>query len=61
MKKLILNFALLKDTKSCYRFEHKNADGTFMTLYVKKDDISAAGIDPQKGVTVTIEEGTTNA
>ncbi len=47
-----------KDTKSCYVFsagEPRTED--HITLYLKKRQVDAAGIDPQKGITVTIEEG----
>lgn len=48
-------------TKTCYRFESGRDDGNLTTLYLKKADVDAAGIDPQKGITLTIEEGTGNA
>ena len=51
-----IKMALKNDTKTCHRFEHCNEDGTFMTLYLKKNDIKAAGIDPNKGIEITIEE-----
>lgn len=43
-------------TKTCYRFETRDAAGNLTTLYLKKTDVDAAGIDPQKGIAVTIEE-----
>lgn len=48
-------------TKTCYRFESGRDDGNLITLYLKKADVDAAGIDPQKGITLTIEEGTGDA
>ena len=30
--------------------------GGLLTLYLKKADVDAAGIDPRKGITVTVEE-----
>lgn len=44
-------------TKTCYRFETGDAAGNLTTLYLKKADVDAAGIDPRKGITVTVEEG----
>ena len=50
-----LEFKLRNETKTCYRFEHKT--GTALTtLYLKKSDVDACGISPQKGICVTIEE-----
>ena len=48
-------------TKTCYRFETRDAAGNLTTLYLKKADVDAAGIDPQKGIVVTIEEDTRDA
>lgn len=48
-------------TKTCYRFESGRDDGNLTTLYLKKADVDAAGIDPQKGITLMIEEGTGDA
>ena len=48
-------------TKTCYRFENRDDTGNLTTLYLKKADVDAAGIDYQKGITVTIEEGKTDA
>ena len=48
-------------TKTCYRFESGRDDGNLTTLYLKKADVDAAGIDPQKGIILTIEEGTVDA
>lgn len=50
-----MNFELLKETKTCYRFESRSGDN-FTTLYLKKSDIDKAGIDPHKGITITIKE-----
>lgn len=55
MRKLKMYFRLVKETKSCYRFETgQGADWT--ALYLKKRAIEAAGIDPYKGVTITVAE-----
>ena len=43
-------------TKTCYRFETRDAAGNLTTLYLKKADVDAEGIDLQKGIAVTIEE-----
>ncbi len=43
-------------TKTCYRFEHRDVDGNLTTLYLKKSDVDQDGIDPQAGITVTVEE-----
>lgn len=48
-------------TKTCYRFETGRDDGNLTTLYLKKADVDAAGIDPQKGIILTVEEGTGDA
>lgn len=48
----------LKEPKSCYVFsagEPRTED--HITLYLKKQQVDTAGIDPQKGITVTVEEG----
>ena len=55
MSKLNLNFAYIKDTKTCYVFE-SGKKPEFTTLYLKKNQVDEAGIDPKKGLTVTIEE-----
>ena len=43
------------ETKT-YRFERRDDAGNLITLYLKKIDIQEAGIDPKKGIDVTIEE-----
>lgn len=48
-------------TKTCYRFENRDDAGNLTTLYLKKADVDAAGINHQKGIIVTIEEGSKNA
>lgn len=52
---MVLKFELLKDTKTCYRFECKEGED-FITLYLKKSTVDSAGIDPRKGITVTVKE-----
>ena len=45
------------ETKTCYRFERRDEDtGNLITLYLKKTDVREAGIDPMKGIDLTIEE-----
>jgi len=52
-----LYLKLRNETKTCYRFETGNKDdNTLITLYLKKSDVAAAGINPQKGIVVTVEE-----
>ena len=48
-------------TNTCYRFEQRDEAGNLTTLYLKKTDVDAAGIDPHKGITVTIQEGCNDA
>ncbi|NLT98363.1 MAG: hypothetical protein GXW96_09495 [Christensenellaceae bacterium] len=50
-----INFFFKAETKTCYRFETGERPDQ-MTLYLKKKVIEEAGIDPQKGITVTVEE-----
>lgn len=52
-----IKFVLKSETKTCYRFqsgEDRAAD--MLTLYLKKSQVDAAGIDPDKGITVTVEQ-----
>lgn len=52
-----LKMKLVDTTKTCYRFESGSRAGDDLrTMYLKKTDIDAAGIDPAKGITVTVEE-----
>jgi hypothetical protein len=56
---LKLKFRYKTETKTCYRFE----TGTMpdiMTVYLKKSAVDAAGIDPKKGVVLTIEQDIDN-
>jgi hypothetical protein len=57
---LKLNMRLKNETKTCYRFERRDDSGNLITLYLKKKDVEDAHIDPKKGITVSIEEGTEN-
>ena len=50
-----INFNYKTETKTCYRFEAGERPDQ-VTLYLKKKQIDDAGIDPKKGLTVTIEE-----
>ena len=54
-----MNFALKNDTKTCYRFENKEG-GQLTTLYLKKNQVDEAGIDPKKGIIITVEEDNTH-
>lgn len=55
-----LKMEFRNSTKTCYRFEHRGADGNLTTLYLKKSDVDKDGINPQKGIVVTIEESHTD-
>ena len=50
-----INFDFKTETKTCYRFEAGQRPDQ-ITLYLKKKQVEEAGIDPQKGITVTIEQ-----
>ena len=53
-----IKFNLKAETKTCYRFqagEDRAAD--MITLYLKKSQVDEAGIDPKKGIVVTVEQG----
>lgn len=52
-----LSMKFRNSTKTCYRFEQRDEAGNLITLYLKKTDVDAAGIDPHKGIAVTIQEG----
>lgn len=52
-------FRYKTETKTCYRFETGTPDD-FITLYLKKKDVDAAGINPKKGLVVTVEESKEN-
>jgi len=52
-----LKMRYLKETKTCTVFQSGTREGNdLLTLYLKKSDIAAAGIDPAKGITVAVEE-----
>ena len=51
-----IRMKLRNETKTCYRFERRDANGNLITLYLKKSDVREAGIDPVKGIDLTIEE-----
>jgi len=52
-----LKMKYLKETKTCTVFQSGTREGNdLLTLYLKKEDVKAAGIDPAKGITVTVEE-----
>lgn len=50
-----IEFTLKNETKTCYRFEAGERPDQ-LTLYLKKAMVEGAGIDPKKGITVTVEE-----
>lgn len=50
-----IKYSFLKETKTCVRFEHRSGED-LETLYLKKTTLADAGIDPAKGIVVTIEE-----
>ena len=49
-----MTFKLKKDTNTCYVFECGEKPDQ-ITLYLKKKQVDADGIDPKKGITVTVE------
>ncbi|MBC8575851.1 hypothetical protein [Yanshouia hominis] len=55
MEALKLSFSLKTTTKTCYRFEHREG-AELTTLYLKKSQVDSAGIDPNKGIAITIEQ-----
>lgn len=57
---LKMQMRLKNDTKTCYRFERRDDSGNLITLYLKKSDVKAAAIDPEKGIIITIEEDNEN-
>lgn len=52
---LKINFKLKNETKTCYRFEAGERPD-LVTLYLKKTQVDGAGIDPQQGITITVEQ-----
>lgn len=50
---LEIEFSFKKETNTCYCFETGERPD-LMTIYLKKKQVDAAGIDPKKGITVTI-------
>ena len=50
-----MSFSLKTTTKTCYRFEHREG-AELTTLYLKKSQVDSAGIDPNKGIAITIEQ-----
>ena len=55
VKSMKIPFTLKTDTKTCYRFEHGYRP-ELITLYLKKSMVDEAGIDPKKGIIVTVEQ-----
>lgn len=56
---LKMNFSLKNETKTCYRFENKEG-GQLTTLYLKKEQVDRASINPKSGIIVKIEEDNNN-
>lgn len=52
---ITMNFEKKRETKGCYIFESRTGDD-FITLYLKKTQLEEAGIDPAKGLAVTIAQ-----
>lgn len=52
---ITISFDLKSETKTCYRFEHRIGDD-FDTLYLKKEQVDAAGINASKGIVVTVAQ-----
>ena len=52
--KIPMNFR--NETKTCYRFERRDDTGNLTTLYLKKNEVQEAGIDPKNGIILTVEE-----
>lgn len=50
-----IHFTIKNETKTCYRFEHR-IGSDLDTLYIKKEQLDTAGIDPKAGITATIEQ-----
>lgn len=55
-----IKFKLLKTTRTCYRFQSGEGP-TMTTLYLKKDEVDRAGINPENGIVITVEEDKANA
>ncbi len=54
---LKIKFKLKAETKTCYRFQSgEDRAENMITLYLKKIQVDQAGIDPKKGITVTVEQ-----
>lgn len=54
---LKINFSLKAETKTCYRFQSgEDRSPGMITLYLKKTQIDKSGIDPKKGIVVTVEQ-----
>lgn len=54
---LKLQFKPVKETKTCYVYQYgERGNADFTTLYLKKAQIQSAGISPDKGIEVTVEE-----
>lgn len=53
---LAMKMKLKSTTKTCYRFERRDEDGNLITLYLKKKDVDADGINVEAGILVTVKE-----
>ena len=52
---LSISFAFKGETKTCYRFETGERPDQ-VSLYLKKAQVDGAGMDPKKGVVVSVTE-----
>ena len=51
-----IKFKFKAETKACYRFEEITSARYPLALYLKKDRVFDEGINPKKGITVTVKE-----
>lgn len=52
-----IHFTLKAETKTYYRFQSgDDRSPDMITLYLKKSQVDQAGIEPKKGIAVTVEQ-----
>ena len=51
-----INLQLRNEAKNCYHFEYKLEDESIMPLFLNKKQVDEAGINPAKGIVITVEE-----
>ena len=57
MNKIEYKLDLQRETKRCLVFSRGSREtNDLMTVYIHKEDVEASGIDPRKGIVMTIEE-----